>query len=463
MLRAGVGRGRGLMASALVACVIAGASPAYAQKDGNSDLWHRDTLTGDWGGLRDELAELGIAVTMTYTAEVFGNVKGGIKRGATYDGQLLPQVDVDLEKLIGWEGATFRVSMVQGHGPSLSSGWVGNLMGVSSTVAVPPATRLYNLWLEQKLFGNIASIRAGLMNVDAEFMTSLTASLFMNTTFGWPAWTGFDLPGGGPAYPLSAPGVRVRVNPGPEGLYLQAAVFSGDPTGHGGSNSLSTTIPNGTVVSFNGGAFIIAEGGYAVNQEKDAKGPPLAFKIGGWYHTSNQFQDQRFATNGLSLADPLSTGIPMNHHGDWGVYGIADATLYQAEGGGTLSGFTRIAGGTPNDRNLISFYLDAGLTYKGLIPGRDDDTAGIAVGFARIGNGARGLDQDTQFFTGNPAFPVRSSEVVMELSYQAQITPWLTLQPDLQYIFRPAGGVLNPNGSLRRDALVLGLRSAINF
>jgi porin len=64
---------------------------------------------------------------------------------------------------------------------------------------VPPAKRLYNFWLQQNLFDDVLSVRAGLMNVDAEFMTSLTASTFVNTTFGWLSWTGFDLLGGGPA------------------------------------------------------------------------------------------------------------------------------------------------------------------------------------------------------------------------------------------------------------------------
>jgi porin len=436
---------------------------ANAQQDGYTDFWHRNDLTGNWDGLRDQFAAEGITFTMTYTGEMFANVSGGMKQGASYDGQLLPQVDVDLDKLLGWQGASFRVSMIQGHGPSLSSGWVGNIMGVSGVIAVPPATRLYNLWLEQKLFGDLLSVRAGIMNVDAEFLTSETASLFMNTTFGWPGWLGVDLPGGGPAYPLSGPGVRVRVNPQIPGTYIQAAVFSGDPTGHNGSNSLTTGIPSGTVVSFNGGAFIIAEAGYAINQDKGAKGPPLAYKLGGWYHSSTQFQDQRYATDGLSLADPASTGIPLDHTGDWGVYGVMDATLYQTDAGNNLSGFVRIGAGTPGDRNLVSFYTDAGLTYGGLIPGRDDDTAGIGVAFARFGNNARGLDQDTQFFTGNPAFPIRSEEVVLELTYQAQLAPWLTLQPDLQYIINPDGGVLNPDGLRRHDAVVLGLRSTITF
>jgi len=443
--------------------LLASPQAAHAQHDGYVDFWHRDYLTGNWDGLRDELADQGIVFTVTYTGEVFGNVTGGMKQGAEYDGVFQPQIDVDLDKLLGWQGGSFRVSMLQGHGPSLSTGWVGNILNVSGTVVVPPATRLYNLWLQQKLFGDVLSVRAGMMNVDAEFLTSLTASTFMNTTFGWPAWTSADLPAGGPAYPLSAPGVRVRVNPGPAGVYVQAAVFNGDPTGHDGSNSPTVSIPSGTVVSFNGGAFIIAEAGYAINQDKGATGPPLAYKLGGWYHTSNRFQDQRFASDGLSLADPASTGVPLNHNGNWGVYGMADATLYQTKDGNNLSGFARIGTGTPGDRNLVSLYVDAGLTYGGLIPGRDDDTAGIALAYARIGDNARGLDQDTQVFTGNPAYPIRGQEVVLELTYQAQLAPWLTLQPDLQYIFNPGGGVLNPDGSRRRDALVLGLRSVITF
>jgi len=448
--------------TAMLATLIAGA-PVQAQEASDTappDFWHRDTLTGDWGGLRAALADQGIAISAAYTAEVFANVQGGIKRGATYDGLLLPQVDIDLNKLIGWQGASFRVSMIQGHGPSLSQGWVGSLMGVSNTVAIPPATRLYNLWLQQNLFDDVLSVRVGVMNVDAEFMTSQTASLFMNSTFGWPAWTGFDLPGGGPAYPLSSPGVRVKLQQAPEGAYFQTAMFSGDPTGHDGSNSLSTPIPSGTVLALTGGAFIIAEAGYAVNQAKDAKGPPMAFKLGGWYHTSNRFQDQRLDTLGISLASPASNGIPREYSDNWGFYGIADTSLYQTESGG-LSGFVRIAGG-PGDRNLISLYVDGGLTYKGLIPGRDDDTAGIAAGYARIGNNARGLDRDTQVF-GDPFFPVRNQEVVLELSYQIALTPWLTLQPDLQAIFNPGGHVQNPDGSIRRNALVLGLRSALTF
>jgi porin len=187
----------------------------------------------------------------------------------------------------------------------------------------------------------------------------------------------------------------------------------------------------------------------------------MAFKLGGWYHTSSNFQDQRFDTDGVSLASPLSNGIPLRHDGDWGIYGLADVSIFRTQDGGGLSGFARI-GGSPGDRNLISFYADAGLTYKGLIPGRGDDTAGLAFAYARIGDNARGFDEDLQV-NGNPSFPVRDEESVLEVTYQMQVTPWMTMQPDLQWIFQPGGHVLNADGSIRRDALVLGLRSSLTF
>ena len=51
--------------------------------------------------------------------------------------------------------------------------------------------------------------------------------------------------------------------------------------------------------------------------------------------------------------------------------------------------------GAPGDRNLIDFYGEGGVTYKGAFPSRPSDTAGIAVGYARIGDTASNRDSDT--------------------------------------------------------------------
>ena len=105
---------------------------------------------------------------------------------------------------------------------------------------------------------------------------------------------------------------------------------------------------------------------------------------------------------------------------------------------------------TPADRNFVNFYFDTGLSYKGLIPTRDNDTVGIGFGYAQLSNGARSSLRD------EGANPI-GAEMVIELTYQAEITPWLIVQPDLQYIINP-GGATDVN-----NALVIGGRAAITF
>ena len=453
---------KSLLVAVFLPAIIGLSTATHAQViQGNSnDFWSQSTLTGDWGGLRSQLERSGVTFTFNYTAELLANVRGGIRRGSVINGLFQPQLDADLEKLWGWSGAKFRASAVITHGPGLTGGYVGNLATISNIEAGPIA-RMYELWYEQNAFNERFSVRAGLMTADSEFTTSETASTFMNNTFGWNSLLSYNLPAGGPAYPIPAPGARVRVKAADD-LYLQAAVFSGDPSGGNGSNQ-GGDFPTGTVFSFSGGAFLIGELGYTPNQGKNVEGLPGAYKLGAWYHTSSRFGDQRFDNTGVSLADPLSTGMPFEHKGSWGVYGVIDQMLYRVPGTEDqgLSGFVR-AFGSPSDRNLIDYYLDAGLVYAGLIRGRPNDKVGIAVSHAKIGDRARALDRDLGFFSGF-FYPIRSAESLIELTYRAKLAPWWTLQSDLQYVIRPSGGVLNDDGSLRRNAWVLGFRSVIGL
>src|SRR5258708_35374778 len=394
------------------------------------------TLTGDWGGLRSYLDSNGVTFTFNYTNDFLANVRGGIGPGAVAIGVFQPQLDLDLQKLVGWEGGKFHTHGLITHGAFFSSTYLGNILAVSNLEAGPVA-RLYSLWYEQSAFNDRLSVRAGLMSGDSQFLQSKTASNFINNGISWPTFLAGNLPAGGPAYPLPDPGIRVRIKPADD-VTFQTAVFSGDPSGGNGSNQ-SGPLPTGTVFSFRGGAFFIAEASYEPNQSKDAKGLPGAYRIGAWYHTSPRFGDQRFDNTGRSLADPLSTGVPFNHTGDYGIYGVVDQMLYRVPGTDDqgLSAFFR-AGGGPDDRNLINFYADGGLMYKGLIPRRPDDKIGVAFAYARVGDNARGLDSDIGSF-GNCFYPVRSTETMIELMYQTPLTKWWTVQPEMHYIIRPGG------------------------
>lgn len=425
-------------------------------------LWHRDHLTGDWGGLRRTLEDKGVTISLDYVGEVLGNVAGGVSRGWAYEHEFLGQLDVDLAKLLAWPGATLHTAAYDYAGKGMTREYVGSLATVSSIEAVPPSVRLYTLWLGQKVLQDRLEVKAGVLAPDEEFFAKTTVGgLFVGSTFGFPDGMAVNLPAGGPIYPLSAPGVLLQGKPVPM-LNLRAAVLSGDPTGHSGATFPPESIPVGTVISFSGGALIMAEA--VLTPEPDQEGIATRFRLGGWYHTSHHFADQHYATNGLSLADPASTGVPRNDIGDWALYGTGEAMLYRVPGSKDqgLAVFGRVAG-MPTAQNEVSLYGDGGLTYKGLLPGRPDDAAGFAFAYLGISPAAQALDFDTRRFTGNPRFPIRDHELMIEVTYQAQITPWWTLQADLQRWFHPAGNVLNANGQLRRDATVIGLRTGVSF
>ena len=153
------------------------------------------------------------------------------------------------------------------------------------------------------------------------------------------------------------------------------------------------------------------------------------------------------------------------HRGNWSIYATADQVVWRPDpdGARAVGVFTRIMG-APGDRNFIQFGLNAGVTLKAPLPGRDADTFGIGYGLAVVSGAAGGLDTDTAFYTGAYT-PRRGNENFIELTYQVQATPWWTVQPDFQYVFMPGGGIINPNNPTQRigNAAIFGLRTNIVF
>lgn len=436
--------------------------PAQGEPDAQPSIRSSLPQNGDPTGFNRFLHDRGVEYSLTYIGEGLGNARGGVRRGAIYQGRLDAQVDADLDTLLGWKGATFHANAYQIHGTGLSRYFTGNLM-VTSGIEALPSTRLYELWLEQSFLDKRVSVRAGQLAADTEFFVSQTAGLFVNATFGWPTITASNLPSGGPAYPLATPGIRVKVEP-VKNFTVRVGVFNGDPAGRGDRDPQLLN-RDGTNFRLRDPALLMAEAAYAYNTEKDAPGLPGTVKLGYWHHFG-RFDDQRLDDTGLSLADPSTSGIARRLRGNEGFYGIIDQSIYRVPGKDDqgASVFVRVSA-SPSDRNLVSFYADAGVAYKGLIPGRPDDTAGLGVGYTQISGRATAFDRDTLFFTGTPG-PVRRSEALIEATYQAVVVPGFTVQPDFQYIFRPGAGIVNPrdrNQGRVKNAAVLGVRATIRY
>lgn len=449
---------------AVAAIGLLGIFPAAAQAADEAPA----TMT-DWNGLRTALRDKhGVTIGLNYIGETLAVLSGGIRRRASAEGRFEFVVDTDLEKFTGlsaFKGASTHFKIFQIHyGGHNAAANVGSIADPSNIDAVP-TTRLFTAWYQHEFADGRVSLRAGQLAADDEFFTSETAGGLINGTFGWGSLFAANIASGGPAYPLATPGARLAIRP-VEGLTWQGAVFSGDPAGRNCTGDPQRCNRTGTTFSLSGGALYVGEAQIGVNQDKQSAGLPGVYKLGFWYATAD-YADQRFgfdpATATLvSLADPAFTPDPFQHRGNWGVYGVIDQTIWRS---GTTSVNVFVRGGAaPGDRNLVSAYIDGGIGLKGPFAGRPDDRLTFGVAHARIGGHARALDGDTLLFSG-PPYPIRSGETAFELSYVAQLRPYWSVQPDLQYIVRPGGGVPHPDDPTRviGNTLILGARTTLNF
>ncbi|KVE26801.1 porin [Burkholderia singularis] len=437
-----------------------------AEAPAPTGFWKRSNLLGDMGGLRSKLGDHGITLNLQETSEYLNNLSGGTKRGGAYDGLTQFGFSVDTDKAFGLPGGTFNVSALQIHGTNLTQRNL-QLLQTATGIEAESTTRLWELWYQQAFAGGRADVKIGQQSLDQEFMVSQYASTFINATFGWPVLPSTDMPAGGPAYPLSSLGVRLRVKAS-DAWTVMAGVFDGNPAG--GPGDPQQLNRHGTNFNLGNGALFIGELQYALNAPPaDSKAPPPAglpgmYKLGFWYNTE-RFDDPRYDTNGVPLASPASNGAPATHRGNYGFYALADQMVWRpsADSPRSLNVFARVMG-APGDRNQVDFAFNAGVTLKAPFAGRDNDTAGVAIGYAKLGSRARGFDGDTGVYT-TPGYPVRRAETLLEATYQYQVTPWWQLQADFQYVFRPGGGIPNPNepGARIGNEAIVGLRTTIVF
>ncbi|MEA3116691.1 MAG: porin, partial [Caballeronia sp.] len=178
-----------------------------AQQAGQwTGVWSRSTLLGDMGGIRSFLGQYGVTLQATEVSEYLDNTRGGLKTGGTYDGLTTVILGLDTQKAFGLPGGTFNASALQIHGRNLSEFNLGTL-NTASGIEAQDTTRLWELWYQQSFLNKRMDVKVGQQSIDQEFMVSSYAATFVNTMFGWPGLPSYDMPSGGPAYPLSGLGV----------------------------------------------------------------------------------------------------------------------------------------------------------------------------------------------------------------------------------------------------------------
>ncbi len=394
----------------------------------------------------------GITLHLSDSENLLGNFAGGVKQGSTVQGLTTLSIDVRAGKAFGLPGGAVHASVLDIHGQPLTGPYLDNLQAANGNEGRDGA-RLWELWYDQDFDHGRDDVKIGQQSIDNEFIVSSDSGLFVNTMAGWPLLPSFDMYGGGPAYPLSSLGARLRARM-THGVTVLAGAFDDNPGGGRFAQNAQVLDPNGTNFNLNTGTLYIGELQYATA----VAGLPGSYKLGAWYDTG-LFPDEYLAADGLSQADPRSGGVPLLHHGDASVYGVVDQTVWRSpvRAARALNVFGRIMG-APDDRNLIDVAFNGGLTVNDPLPGRPDDQFGIDLGIGHVSGRAAELDRAS-------GLPAQGVETLVELTYLAQVARWLALQPDLQYIVHPGGGLLDPADPrhLIRNELVAGVRAVVTF
>jgi porin len=104
---------------------------AQAQRSDEKTEPGQTNLSGDWDGLRPYLERKGLVFTLNYTNDFLSNVRGGIRPGTVGIGVFQPQLDLDLQKLVGLQGGHVHIHGLLTHGPFFSQTYLGNILAVS--------------------------------------------------------------------------------------------------------------------------------------------------------------------------------------------------------------------------------------------------------------------------------------------------------------------------------------------
>lgn len=326
--------------------------------------------------------------------------------GNGYDEDLGVNATWDSQAAHWWSGGQFHIAFLTIDSTQPSGNLVGDEQGFSN-IAFPSRTRLYSLWYSQHWDCGRWSALAGLRALNGSFATgsveSQYATRLANSSFGTIPTIALNGPSSITPLPGWGAQMAYHIN---HHWRIRGGVFAG--------NAAVRSRP------FVTGAMAIEELDYTSARMGH-------FALGGWYDTATR--------------TPLLPSI-LSHH-DSGVYVYAQQPMIQAASihFGSFEQGSQVIG----TDILVRRYVGAGFLASGwstLFPGS----------FVSLGVAAARNSREAQHLLGLP-----SQEIAYETMTSIQLRPWLTLQPDIQYIMHPSGTGGIPN------AVVALLRVTVAF
>ncbi|WP_458070846.1 carbohydrate porin [Rhodanobacter sp. BL-MT-08] len=400
------------------------------------------TLTGAWGGERQRLHDDGIDLSADYVGEFATNTSGGDRNTSAYADQIHIGATFDFEKLWGWKGGSFVISINDRNGDQLDKkASLGTLLETQEIYGAGDVTRLTRFYYDQKLWNDLIDIKFGRMDISDDFFPfscnfqnlNFCGSLPGYNTQGW-----FN-------YPVAQTGGVLRINPS-KSWYVKLGAFDVNKNNLNNSEGLSFS-PSGK----SQGTLILAELGWSTHLNGNGD-LPGTWAVGGWRNSGN-YPNLLLDINGKPLT--ITGGTPRLQGSVSGSYAMGQQQVTTNEAGGGLSIFANIMQGD-SDTDYTDNKVSIGLFYSAPFASRPEDRIGFALGRDHVSSlVADGAIQANA--AGLGPLPVPGYEYLTELNYKAQVIPGLYVMPNIQYIRHPGGISSNP------DATVLGMRLAITL
>lgn len=407
--------------------------------------WHWHYMFGDLFGLRPALADRGIAIGFYWMGQPAGNPVGGRKQDAKFSQHWDINLIADMGRLLGWEGGTFKLHVINREGGSISNHAVGNWMTIQQIYGAGQDNRMAEMSYTQLAAHKAIELKIGYMPIGNDFGREVYGCDFMNVALcAHPMTLSYD--SGWRNNPKAQWGFKIRGNL-PKTFYAATGVYQADQYNGGHDNGFKMTFTGSGVV-------VPMEAGW--EPDKSLGMLPGHYRVGGYYENSH-LPDAEYDINGHNAG---ATGNALRlDKGHWGIYGMFDQQLTTFDNDPNRGVVIWGGVGYSNPQmSTVAYSLaaQASVILLGPIRSRPHDLLGIAWGYLE-GNQHYQDYLEAAAMRKGKRFIRATHEQLVEIDYGIEVTPWLNLRPNLQYIIHP-GGTTQYN-----DAFAMGLDSKVVF
>ena len=454
---------------AVLAALFSTSLPALAMPEAVPETWGGDLatrprLTGDWGGLRDEMARKGIVLDVSayWTPQTI--TSGGRDTGGSSWGNAIVALTVDTGKLGLWPGGYFKVQTISSFGNNLLYD-SGAMIPANEFWILPttkPDTGIQELTYTQ-FFSPQFGLQLGKINslAPTNQFHGDNRTGFLNTALNFPVALAM--------VPLSAYGATALYLPSHD---ITVAGMVLDPNGTIMDDSLSNAFSDG-VMALLSGDLKIKPFGLPGHQNltfawSNKERPSLIQDPSNIARSLLTARYPRLGNPGPVLVDILEKHAPallvptqpLNMENEtWAAVYSFEQYLWQPEGESKRGLGTFFSFGLSDGKaNPVKYSYSLGLVGKGIVPSRPYDEFGIGWALTEFSDNFVPYMRHTLNLGLN-------RESAVEVYYNFAVTPWLSISPSYQYISPALDKVQDGNGNFKNldNTQLLGVRVGVRF